>query len=763
MASGTPGMNSQQSMMLDMMQQRFMGGMGGGTMPGGMGGGMMGQPGGMAPGGLPGMGGGMPNLIPGMGAGMPPMAMPVPGGMNMGAGGMPAVLGATTLSKGGGAPPPNLGMNGGMPPLQMPNGLPGMTPLLPPPMGGGATLPSLAAPVPKAGGGGGGQTVADNEVKVQDERGRPTQNYTQYASFDDCPFPPGIQNAIKEAGFPSPSQIQQYCWPLSMAGKDVIGVAATGSGKTLGFLLPAFTTILEKQLSQGDPHLLVMAPTRELAVQIQEESDKFAKKAGLVTLCCYGGAPKGPQADQIKRGVHGIIGTPGRLNDFVEGRQLNMGRICKLVLDEADRMLDMGFEPQIRKVLAEVPRSRQTMMFTATWPPSVRRLANEFMSGPWTVTIGNRDELKGNQDITQIIQTCEGRDKDRYLMQFLKQAGVSDRGNVDAKGLVFASTKKMCDNLCQKIERNGIPCHAVHGDKKQNERENALKALKEGRSKLLVCTDVAARGLDIKGVTLVIQYDPAGQIEDYVHRIGRTGRAGQKGVAITLICERDTHALKGILGVMSRTNQAMVPEIEEMSKNAPPPPPSGRAARGGPPPVQIDPNFKKDLNSSGGKPLETPPATTPRPSFADEPLPERRGGGGGGKGPGKGRGDDRGDRGDRGGGGGGGRGRSPPRRSRSRRRPRSPSRRRRDRSRSRRRRSPSRRRRARSESSGSGKGGGGGGRDRKSPSVQRQREASGGGSGSDDDGGRRGRKDKDKKKKKDKKRKRSSSSSGSRS
>jgi len=450
-----------------------------------------------------------------------------------------------------------------------------------------------------------GKTIADNEVKVQDPSGRVMQEFPRYETFDQAPFPPVVQAALKKAGFPAPSQIQQYCWPLACQGKDVIGVAATGSGKTISFLLPAFTSIMNERLSADRPALCVLAPTRELAIQIQEEADKFGKP-DIRSVCCYGGAPKHGQADEIRRGIHGVIGTPGRINDFIEGGQLDLSRVSKLVLDEADRMLDMGFEPQIRKILAKIPSHRHTMFFTATWPQSVRRLANEFLRGAFTVTIGNRDELKGNQDITQSLQSCRGHEKNGICLGILRQAGVADKNNGDAKALVFCGTKRMCDQLTQWLERNGVPCAAVHGDKGQRDREAALNGLKEGRLKTLVATDVAARGLDIKGVTLVINYDPPGHKEDYVHRIGRTGRAGQKGHAVALISERDTHALRGIIEVMKRTNQQLTPEFEEMSRNAPAPPPSGRAARGGPPPVTVDPNFKPGLSSGGFGTVEMP-------------------------------------------------------------------------------------------------------------------------------------------------------------
>eukprot|EP00913_Durusdinium_trenchii_P013083 g12283.t1 len=357
------------------------------------------------------------------------------------------------------------------------------------------------------------------EVKVQDPMGQILPSFSGYDSFDACPFPAAIKNQITAAGFPAPSQIQQ---PLAMQNLDVIGVAATGSGKTLAFLLPAFTDILTKGVAAGDPSLLVIAPTRELAIQIQEESDKFGRAAGIRTVCCYGGAPKPPQADQIRMGVHGVVGTPGRIQDFCEGGQLRLGR--------ADRMLDMGFEPQIRKILMQIPRQRQTLFFTATWPMGVRKLASEFLNGPYT-------------------------------------AGVADRSNTAAKGLIFCSTKRLCNQLSEQLERQGVPCSAVHGDKGQREREAALSGLKEGRLKLLVATDVAARGLDIKGVTLVVNFDAPSNTEDYVHRIGRTGRAGQKGHAVTLINDRDAHALRGIVEVMRRTNQEVTPQVEEMLRS----------------------------------------------------------------------------------------------------------------------------------------------------------------------------------------------------
>eukprot|EP00434_Breviolum_minutum_P006283 symbB.v1.2.005543.t1/scaffold308.1/size235111/6 len=488
-----------------------------------------------------------------------------------------------------------------------------------------------------------GHTIADNEVKVQDPMGQVLSSFSGYDSFDACPFPQAIKSQITAAGFPAPSQIQQYTWPLAMQARDVIGVAATGSGKTLAFLLPAFTDMLSRGLgaASGEPSLLVIAPTRELAIQIQEEGEKFGKAAGIRTVCCYGGAPKPPQAEQIRMGVHGVVGTPGRIQDFCEGGQLRLGRVTKLTLDEADRMLDMGFEPQIRKIMLQIPRQRQTLFFTATWPMSVRKLAAEFLNGPYTVTIGNRDELKGNQDITQQVMCCTPNNKNMILTDLLRKAGVADRGNTTAKGLIFCSTKRLCNQLSENLERQGVPCAAVHGDKGQREREMALNGLKEGRLKLLVATDVAARGLDIKGVTLVVNYDAPSNTEDYVHRIGRTGRAGQKGHAVTLIVERDAHALRGIVEVMKRTNQEITPQVEEMLRRAGPAPPPMRRHRsgggGGGGGDFFGAGGGGGHGGGGGRPsgpsladlpprMETPAADMHRPPMADRGPPAGRGG-----------------------------------------------------------------------------------------------------------------------------------------
>eukprot|EP00931_Biecheleriopsis_adriatica_P062338 TRINITY_DN3754_c0_g2_i3.p1 TRINITY_DN3754_c0_g2~~TRINITY_DN3754_c0_g2_i3.p1 ORF type:complete len:621 (-),score=138.43 TRINITY_DN3754_c0_g2_i3:56-1918(-) len=427
-----------------------------------------------------------------------------------------------------------------------------------------------------------GQTAKDDDVQVLDPN-EDKVKADRFTSFDDAAdFPREIREELKRAGFPAPSQIQAYTWPLGLRGKDVIGIAATGSGKTLAFLLPAFAQMLDENIrpERDGPGLLVMSPTRELAQQTEAEATRFGKCIGFRCVAMYGGSPKGDQMARYRQGCHTIVACPGRLNDFLEGGQVRLDGIMKLVLDEADRMLDMGFEPQIRKILAKVPRKRHTLFFTATWPREVRSLASEILNRPYKVMIGNRDELKGNQDITQVVRVMDAYDKNRAIDATLREAGLTHPHSA-GKALVFCNTKRMCENLASSLYRTGVPCTSIHGDKDQRQRDDALNGLKQGRFKVLVATDVAARGLDIKGVGLVINFDPANNTEDYVHRIGRTGRAGAKGYAITFLTGQEASKARGIIEVMERTNQEIPPELSRLASSAPPPGGGGRFRGGG--------------------------------------------------------------------------------------------------------------------------------------------------------------------------------------
>lgn len=314
---------------------------------------------------------------------------------------------------------------------------------------------------------------------------------------------------------------------MALSGRDMVGISATGSGKTLAFLLPAIIHInAQPYLKPGDgPIVLVIAPTRELAVQIQVECQKFGRNSGIKHTCIYGGVPKGPQVRDLSRGVEICICTPGRMIDMLDSGRTNLRRVTYLVMDEADRMLDMGFEPQIRKIVGQIRPDRQTLMWSATWPKEVEGLANDFLKDMFQVTIGSL-ELTANHNITQVVEVVDEFDKPRRLSSTLRQ--INNGGRI----LIFTETKRNADSLTRSLRQEGFPARAIHGDKSQDERDWVLKEFREGKCRLMIATDVAARGLDVKEVMYVVNYDFPGNIEDYIHRIGRTGRAGEKGTAI---------------------------------------------------------------------------------------------------------------------------------------------------------------------------------------------------------------------------------------
>merc|ERR1719440_2057381 len=366
-----------------------------------------------------------------------------------------------------------------------------------------------------------------------------------------------IQPMLK-AGFATPTAIQSYSWPIGMEGRDMIGVAKTGSGKTLGFLLPAFAKILD-QRKRGSPLMLVLAPTRELAVQIDQDARKFLSHAGVTTALAYGGAPKRDQLNEFRNQPMLLTATPGRLNDFVESRSISLRDLLFVCLDEADRMLDMGFEPQIRKILENCPKYRQTYMFTATWPKEVRSLAWDFLWDPIEIRVGDADALKANEDIDQVVELCrDSRQKEDRLIQLIR--------NCTDQTLVFTATKKMCENIGNLLYRSGVGrVETIHGDRSQESRDRALGSFKAGESRVLIATDVAARGLDVKTIRLVVNFDPANNSEDYVHRIGRTARAGMKGTAVSLLLPSESKKAQDIVDVMEKTGKQVPPELQNMA------------------------------------------------------------------------------------------------------------------------------------------------------------------------------------------------------
>jgi len=351
--------------------------------------------------------------------------------------------------------------------------------------------------------------------------------------FEHISIPGDFMKSVQAAGFTAPSPIQSVGWPTALSGRDMVGIAQTGSGKTLAYLLPALVHIsAQPPLRSGDgPVGLVLAPTRELAMQIHSEVNKFTQGSNLRSTAVFGGVSRYGQASDLRRGVEVLIATPGRLLDFLEGGVTNLKRVTYLCLDEADRMLDMGFEPQIRKVVSQIRPDRQTLMWSATWPKEIQRLARDFCrEDPIKLTIGT-EELSLNPNITQQIEVVGEYEKRDRFMHWIQNCGVTNGG--DKKVLVFTETKRGADALCRELQYRQLSAAAIHGDKEQRERDSTLNNFKLGRCNILIATDVAQRGLDIKDVTYVVNYDVPKTLEDYIHRIGRTGRAGAKGTAVT--------------------------------------------------------------------------------------------------------------------------------------------------------------------------------------------------------------------------------------
>ncbi|XP_021762851.1 DEAD-box ATP-dependent RNA helicase 20-like [Chenopodium quinoa] len=378
--------------------------------------------------------------------------------------------------------------------------------------------------------------------------------------FPEAGFPGYCLDVIAKLGFTEPTPIQSQGWPMALKGRDLIGIAETGSGKTLAYLLPALVHVTaQPKLEYGDgPIVLVLAPTRELAVQIQEEALKFGSRANVRSTCIYGGAPKGPQIRDLKRGVEIVIATPGRLIDMLEAQHTNLKRVTYLVLDEADRMLDMGFEPQIRNIVSQIRPDRQTLYWSATWPREVETLARQFLRNAYKVVIGSQD-LKANHSIRQVIEVMTDLEKYNRLIALLKE--IMDGSKI----LIFVETKKGCDQVTRQLRMDGWPALAIHGDKDQSERDWVLSEFKSGRSPVMTATDVAARGLDVKDIKCVINYDFPTSLEDYIHRIGRTGRAGAKGMAYTFFTQSNAKFTRELMKILREAGQAVPPALSAMA------------------------------------------------------------------------------------------------------------------------------------------------------------------------------------------------------
>ncbi|KAJ4953845.1 hypothetical protein NE237_030677 [Protea cynaroides] len=381
-----------------------------------------------------------------------------------------------------------------------------------------------------------------------------------------------LNENIKRCKYVKPTPVQRHAIPIAIAGRDLMACAQTGSGKTAAFCFPIISGIIKNQLHKEQqmplrgsrttyPHALILSPTRELSCQIHDEAKKFSYETGVKVAVAYGGAPINHQIREMDRGVDILVATPGRLVDLIERAKVSLRMIKYLALDEADRMLDMGFEPQIRKIVEQMdmppPGERQTMLFSATFPNEIQRLASDFLSNYIFLAVGR---VGSSTDlIEQRVEFVLEMDKRSYLMDLLHGQRANGIHGKQSLTLVFVETKRRADALENWLSKNGFPATAIHGDKVQVERERALRSFKSGNTPIMVATDVAARGLDIPHVAHVINFDLPKDIDDYVHRIGRTGRAGKSGIATAFFNEGNQPLSKALSELMREANQE-VPE-----------------------------------------------------------------------------------------------------------------------------------------------------------------------------------------------------------
>ena len=364
-----------------------------------------------------------------------------------------------------------------------------------------------------------------------------------------------LTQAITELGYAEPTPIQAAIIPVMLKGADVIGQAQTGTGKTAAFALP----ILQNFTPQRHVQALILAPTRELALQVADSMTEYGKHLGVRVLAVYGGQPYGPQISRLNRGVDVVVGTPGRLLDLIERNALNIKHIRTLVLDEADEMLNMGFIEDVEKILSETPEERQTALFSATLPPRIRSLSNRFMRDPQPVTI--KRETLTLASTEQRYYLVHEADKTNALTRLFEVEPIKS-------ALIFARTRAETATLANELVVRGIPAEAIHGDLDQNARERVLGRFRANQLKVLVATDVAARGLDIEDISHVFNYHLPDDPEVYVHRIGRTGRAGKTGIAITLVSPREKRRLREVEALTKQPIKKMeVPTVAEIHRH----------------------------------------------------------------------------------------------------------------------------------------------------------------------------------------------------
>jgi ATP-dependent RNA helicase RhlE len=384
--------------------------------------------------------------------------------------------------------------------------------------------------------------------------------------FDSLALDPKLLAAVVDSGYTSMTPIQAKAIPIVLAGRDVMGAAQTGTGKTAAFTLPLLQRMMNHENASASParhpvRALVLTPTRELAVQVAENVAKYAKRSNLRSMVVFGGVDMKPQTAELKAGVEVLIATPGRLLDHIEAKNCALHQVEYVVLDEADRMLDIGFLPDLQRILSYLPKQRQTLLFSATFSPEIRKLAQSYLQDPVTVEVARPNATATN--VEQHFYSVADEDKRRAVCQMLRQRSIT-------QALVFVNSKLGAARLARSFERDGLKTAALHGDKSQDERLKSLAAFKAGEVDVLVATDVAARGLDIADLPAVFNFDVPFNAEDYVHRIGRTGRAGASGLAITLVARDDTRLVSDIEKLIKKKIEIEPFEFDDERPRRPP-------------------------------------------------------------------------------------------------------------------------------------------------------------------------------------------------
>lgn len=391
-------------------------------------------------------------------------------------------------------------------------------------------------------------------------------------SFSSFGLHPDLLSSVLAAGYTVPTPIQAQALPVVMQGRDVMGAAQTGTGKTAAFSLPILHRLMAFATTSASParhpvRALILTPTRELADQVGESVKLYCQNTPLRSAIVFGGVDIRVQRDELRRGCEILIATPGRLLDHIEQKNVNLSQVGILVLDEADRMLDMGFLPDLDRIVRQLPKQRQSLLFSATFSPEIRKLGNNFLSDPVSIEVAGRNTTADT--VTQSAFAAEGDEKRQAVAHIVRSKKLS-------QVIVFTNRKLTAARLARQLEREGLKAESIHGDKSQLERMKVLESFKADELEVLVATDVAARGLDVAGVPCVINYDLPFNAEDYVHRIGRTGRAGAKGEAIALVSAEENHLwadIQKLIGTKIALQKLALPQAAAR-------PPAARAGRG---------------------------------------------------------------------------------------------------------------------------------------------------------------------------------------